>query len=226
MLLGSYHLYVYYNPWRYILKNKLFVMMATCLAFVGMTNAKLEAVSQLPPLLVVSCIRGDTNAVTLSTNTVSTFVDAAIGTSGGESQLIGLIEFNATKQTGTDLRLEIVQLVQIPATTPEGNNFPAFTSSNGDNDTAEVASSWTAIQIWSNVDPSSTSAFVYTNSTVLTRATYDSTNYGAIIASPGGQTFNSQIGILTFYAVDDANNSTAAGTYTAYFMLTFNTYTP
>lgn len=197
-------------------------MLTACFAFVAMAQARLEAVSQIPPLLVVSCVKGTINSVTLSTNTVSTSLDGALGTSGSDSQLIGLVEVNATKQSTDTQDLQMVQIVQAPANAPEGNNFPAFQDTCGDIlNTGDIENAWTAIQVWSNVDPTSSTAFVYTNSTQLTRATFDS-SYGATIAASQGSTFCDQIAILTFYAVDDAGNATADGTYRAFFMITFN----
>ncbi len=200
-------------------------MAVSCMAFVGMISAKLEAVSEIPPLLVVSCVKGAINSVTLSTNTVSTFVDAAIGTGGNDSQLIGLVELNATKQVTSDQNLEIVQIVQAPETAPEDNNFPAFRETTGDSDSSSVATSWTAIQIWSNVNPAvnvaGEGAFVFRNSQQLDRATFDS-SYGAVIATSSTYTFSDQVAVLAFYAVDDVNNDTTAGTYRAFFMITFN----
>jgi hypothetical protein len=203
------------------LKSKLYMALALCASFVGMTHAKLEAVSTVPPLLVVSCVRGAINSVTLSTNTIATALDVSIGDTGTDHQLIGLVEFNATKQVADPQALQIVQIVQVPVDQPEGNHFPAFGEACGSQVTGSTDTNWQAIEIWSNVDPANaTAAAVYTNSTVLTRTTVGG-SYGATLMQSNAGTYCGQTGILTFYAVDDIDNSVIDGTYRAYFMITF-----
>ncbi|MCH9619040.1 MAG: hypothetical protein SP4CHLAM5_11850 [Chlamydiia bacterium] len=184
--------------------------LAICASFVGMAHAKLEAASQSPSLLVVSCVRGSTNSIILSTNTIATVLDAAIGTSGTDSQLVGLVEMNITKQSGT-LALKLTQLVQAPTTEPETNHFAALGSDN---------TSWTALEAFTNILPVDGSS---RNSTLLPVTTSPTNFYTADILAAGATTYTGLIGVLSFYAVDDANNSTDAGAYTAIFNIGFST---
>lgn len=183
--------------------------LVICASFVGMAHAKLEAASASPSLLVVSLIRGaSTTSVTLSTNTISTVLEDAIGTSGTDSQLVGVVEINITKPAATGSALQLGQLLQDPSTAPEVNHFAAFGASG----------TWTALEVFSNLTPADgslrTSAILNVNS--------PSGISSANILEGSGNIYTGLIGILSFYAVDDAGNSTADGTFTATFTIGFS----
>ncbi len=179
--------------------------LAICASFVGMAHAKLEAASQSPSVLIVSLVRGSGNSVILSTNTLGATLEDAIGTSGTDSQLIGIVEFNITKSA--PLAAKISQLVQAPSTAPEANHFVAFGADT---------TTWTALEVFSNITPAGGAPRTSTILTVTAGAIYSAD----ILAA--GAVYAGKIGILSFYAVDDENNTTTAGEYTGIFTVGFS----
>lgn len=193
-------------------------MLFVCASFVGMVHSRLEAASELPELLVVSCVRGAVNSVTLSTNTVGTSLDILISdATGSDEQLIGVVEWNATKQTTDTWALNFAQLEGQPSTTPATNNWPLLSAGCGDQSTATDFATWQACKVESNVATSSTDTYSYQAGVAI-----NNTAGTATLTTATASTYCGLIGVLTFYAVDDANNSIADGTYRGSFLISIS----
>ncbi|MCH9622119.1 MAG: hypothetical protein S4CHLAM20_15540 [Chlamydiia bacterium] len=206
------------------MRNKMLMMLFCVASFVGFTHVKLEAVSTMPSLLAINLYRGSTNGVTLSTNTLSMSVDVDISTQASEteSQLIGFIEFNATKTTTNPAPLVITQLSLGDALNmPANANWPVYKSgASGNTDESDALTGpWLAMRIQSNIDPTSTTSYVvqaFADTAVVNVAGLLNANLTAVTTG----TYANQMGILRFLVTDDPNNSLESGTYAAYYTFT------
>jgi hypothetical protein len=202
------------------MKNKLAMMLFVIASFIGLAHTRLEAVSAVPSQLCIGVLIGATNTTILSTNTLSTALDGDIGTSGTDEQLIGFVEFNVTKNLPTSASFKITQNEPQPDTLPANSNWPLFLI--GQTPTispTDTLIKWVAMKLYSNVDATNTgSSFVY----IPAAAVANSSGTATLKLTTGSTyTMYNQIGILSCYAVDDANNSAASGTYEGTFLFGF-----
>ena len=203
------------------MKNKMTMVLFSIISFVACLHSQLEATSMVTNQLVVGLIRGATNGVVLSTNTLTVTLDWSISTTGTEEQFIGYIEFNASKITSTSLALKIDPFDVLPTgqTAPADNDWPAFITgaTAGDESTAiPMQRAYNAFRIYSNVDTASTTSF-----NVVTPVEIDYAADGANLTTATTGTYAGQVGVLSFYAKDDVSNSLTDGTYIATLLFVF-----
>lgn len=201
------------------MKNKLFTIFAAAAAFVGFANNQLEATSAIPSLLVVQVSTSGLNSIVLSTNTLGMNIDADISstTIGGiEEQVIGYVEWNATKNATTLQRIKITQIEQWQSTDPGAPATGLFTAqkakAGGSSDT-DALIQMLAIKLYTNVDSTSTSTITYIAPTQLSATNTSGRIWGANMTAATLDTYAGLIGILSFYVVDDMSNSILPGTY-------------
>ena len=206
------------------MKNKIAAMLFVVASFAALAHTRLEAVSAVPSQLCVGVTLGTGNTTILSTNTLSCTLDGDMGTSGTDEQLIGFVEFNVTKGATTPTGYKLAQNEPQPALGegPASSNWPLFLiGQSGTSSTSDYLINWFAMKIYSNVSAATTgTTFVYQAPGQLANAS--GTGKGVIVTN-NNNLWSNQIGILSFYAIDDANNSSTQGVYEGTFLFIFET---
>ena len=207
------------------MKNKLIFIFTACAAFTGFFQQQLQAVSATPEILVVAMQKFNGNALVLSTNTLGINLDADISAEvGTDEQLVGYVEWNATKQGAVSQGVVLSQLEQYTASNGgcAVGLFAGTIPTKGNTTLSDDLVTSQAIKIYTNVDTTSTTTAVYIQPVQLS-STASGSLRSANITTATTDTFSGMIGVLSFYAVDADTNATTAGTYTANFLFTIQT---
>lgn len=201
------------------MRNKIATMLFVVASFAALAHTRLEAVSAVPSQLCIGVTLGTGNTTILSTNTLSTVLDGDLSaTAGTDEQLIGFVEFNVSKGATTPAAYKLSQNEPQPADLPASNNWPLLLlGQTPTTSTSDVLSKWFAMKIYSNVSAGTTgTTFVYQSPQALVNASGKGT-----IVSNNTNLWSNQIGILSFYAIDDGGNSTTDGVYEGTFLFIF-----